>query len=147
MTTFLDVALALALVTAAAFGFWRLTRYFWLKRYYRWRGVRDIDVADALRRYQRAGQPIIDVREPSEYAAAHIEGVPLIPLGQLLDRLDELRPYQQQEILIICRGGVRSAKACLILASHGFAQPLNIAGGMSAWQAQGLPAVEGPTAK
>jgi rhodanese-related sulfurtransferase len=131
--------LSIVLIAAALYGFWKLTRYFWLKKYYRYKGVKDVDVATANRLQQQEQRFILDVREPEEFEEAHVEGVTLIPLGQLAYRVAELQHLKAQEFLIICRGGVRSAKACLILEQFGFVAPINIAGGMGAWKKQGLP--------
>ncbi len=133
--------LSFAVAAVALFGFWKLTRYFWLKRYYRFQGVKDVEVSIAKLLHEGAGLPIIDVREQSEYDDAHIQGVPLIPLGKLEVRAPELQQFKDRELLIICRGGVRSAKACLILERLGFSKPLNIAGGMNDWKKHGLPYV------
>ncbi len=135
--------LSLALIAAACYGFWKLTRYFWLKKYYRYQGVKDVDVATAHRLQQEQQRFMLDVREPDEYEAARVEGVPLIPLGQLASRVAELEHVKAHEFFIICRGGVRSAKACLILEQFGFAAPVNVAGGMGAWKKQGLPWTSG----
>lgn len=132
---------AIALFGLAAFVFWKLTRYFWLKIYYRSKGVKDVDVATAHAWQQSRKVFLLDVREPFEYDEAHAHGVTLIPLGQLAARAHELAHLKEQEFLIICRGGVRSAKACLILSALGFSAPLNVAGGMSAWKKQQLPYV------
>jgi hypothetical protein len=72
--------LSFAVAAAALVGFWKLTRYFWLKRYYRFQGVRDVEVSIAKLLHEGAGLPILDVREQSEYDDDHIQGVPLIPL-------------------------------------------------------------------
>lgn len=82
---------------------------------------------------------VLDVREQDEYDNAHIEGVTLIPLGQLPQRVDELDP--SQPILCVCAGGVRSDRACGFLSSHGFQQVTNMSEGMKGWLSRGLPAV------
>lgn len=74
---------------------------------------------------------LIDVREPDEYAIAHIEGARLIPLKTLPDELDSL-PLDR-EILVHCKAGGRSAKAVQVLLDHGFTRVRNVAGGMDAW--------------
>lgn len=135
--------IGLTIAAAIAWGFWKITRYFWLKRYYRFKGVKDVDVLTASQLHTQQQRFILDVREPSEYAAAHIDGVPLVPLGELAGRVEELQQHKDEMILIICRGGVRSAKACLILERAGFKDPVNIAGGMTAWKKQGLPFIDG----
>ena len=75
---------------------------------------------------------LLDVREPHEVPIANI-GAPLIPLGQLEQRLGELAAYKNREIVIHCRSGARSQKAALILKSAGFKNVENLAGGILAW--------------
>lgn len=137
----LTIVVTAGLTALAGWGFWKLTRYFWLKKYYRYQGVNDVDVTTAQASTQQSGALLLDVREPDEYDEAHVDGVTLIPLGQLESRAHEIQAYQNQPLLIICRGGVRSAKACLILKKLGFEQPLNVAGGMNAWKRNQLPFV------
>ncbi len=76
---------------------------------------------------------LIDVREPDEYAVAHIEGSRLIPLKTLPDELDSLPT--DREILVHCKSGGRSAKAVQVLLGHGFTRVKNVAGGIDAWLA------------
>lgn len=80
---------------------------------------------------------VLDVREQDEYDQAHIDGVTLIPLGQLPDRVGELS--KDQEILCVCAGGVRSDKACQFLSGQGFDQITNMSEGMRGWMKRGLP--------
>ena len=75
---------------------------------------------------------IIDVREPSEYQIARIEGAKLIPLGQIVSRMNEIDP--SKETVVHCKGGVRSAKAIAGLKQAGFPGRLvNLKGGITAW--------------
>ena len=74
---------------------------------------------------------VIDVREPDEYQIAHIDGVPLIPLGTLPQRFTELDPNQQ--IYIHCKSGVRSLKALYFLREQGFKYVKSVKGGINAW--------------
>ena len=64
------------------------------------------------------GIKVVDVREPDEYAIAHIEGVPQIPLGDLPRRFTELDPNQQ--LYLHCKAGGRSLKALKFLREQGF---------------------------
>jgi adenylyltransferase/sulfurtransferase len=75
---------------------------------------------------------LLDVREPHEVPIANI-GAPLIPLGQLEQRLGELAAYKDREIVVHCKSGGRSQKAALILKNAGFQQVENLAGGITAW--------------
>ena len=77
---------------------------------------------------------LIDVREPDEYAVAHIKGSQLIPLKTLPDQLAELPT--DREILVHCKAGGRSAKAVQFLLSNGFTHVKNVSGGMDAWLAE-----------
>src|ERR1700692_1482354 len=77
------------------------------------------------------GIKVIDVREPDEWQIAHIDSVPLIPLGTLPQRFTELNPNQQ--IYIHCKSGIRSLKALHFLREQGFKYLKNVKGGILAW--------------
>ena len=77
---------------------------------------------------------LIDVREPSEYAEFNI-GAQLIPLGKIMSmQPDELEGLENEEIILHCRSGKRSATAALFLESMGFTNTVNVEGGVLAWQ-------------
>jgi adenylyltransferase/sulfurtransferase len=95
----------------------------------------DIEEITATELKQRLDEgedlPIIDVREPHEWAICRIEGAKLVPLASLSERLHEFdssRTYVMQ-----CRSGVRSAKAIAQLRKAGFRRLLNLKGGVLAW--------------
>jgi rhodanese-related sulfurtransferase len=91
---------------------------------------------DQLKEKMDAGESIhlLDVREPNEYAEFNI-GAQLFPLGriQAMDIAD-LEGWENDEVIIHCRSGKRSATACLFLESLGFKNTVNVEGGMLAWQ-------------
>ncbi len=95
----------------------------------------DITVQDLKARLD-AGEKInlIDVREPDEYAADNIGGT-LIPLGELSYRVDELEDLQDEEVIVYCRSGKRSAMAQQILEENSFTNVRNLIGGMLAYRA------------
>ena len=101
----------------------------------------EISVAEASAK-RDAGVFILDVREPDEWNEGHIPGTTLIPLGELASRIDELP--QDQEIVVVCRSGNRSAKGRDILLSAGFQQVTSMAGGINEWKATGFETVSGP---
>jgi rhodanese-related sulfurtransferase len=76
---------------------------------------------------------LIDVREPNEYEADNI-GATLIPLGDLPYRLDELDGLQDEEVIVHCRSGSRSAMAQKVLEQNGFNNVRNVTGGMLAYR-------------
>jgi adenylyltransferase/sulfurtransferase len=82
---------------------------------------------------------ILDVREPHEYQICSIPGAKLIPLGEVPKRLDELD--KNADIVIHCKSGMRSARACGILKAAGFEHVRNMKGGILAWSDQVDPSV------
>src|SRR5262249_19338538 len=74
---------------------------------------------------------LIDVREPYEYDISKLPGAKLIPLGTLMDHVNELD--SSKEYVIHCRSGARSAKAILQLQKLGFKKLKNLAGGINAY--------------
>jgi len=93
----------------------------------------DITVQE-LKQRMDAGEHLhlLDVRNPDEYEADNL-GAKLIPLGDLPDRLDEIEDWKNEEVLVHCRSGKRSAMAQQILEQNGFANVRNVTGGMLAW--------------
>jgi len=75
---------------------------------------------------------LIDVRQPAEHSFARIPGAKLIPLGEILNRMDEID--QTRETIIHCKMGGRSAQAIQVLERAGFKGNLrNLRGGITAW--------------
>lgn len=90
--------------------------------------------ASELKTRMDAGDDIqlIDVRQPDEYAFAKIEGAKLIPLGEIITRMNELDPTR--ETVIHCKMGGRSARAIEALERSGFTGKMsNLVGGITAW--------------
>ena len=80
---------------------------------------------------------IIDVREYPEYAAGHVEGSELVPLGTL-EKASE--GWNRSQVLqVLCRTGRRAAQAKEILDSKGFQSVEVLMGGIEAWQQAGKP--------
>lgn len=93
--------------------------------------------ADQAAKTRDQGAFILDVREPSEWIQFHIPGATLIPLGELPNRLNEVP--KDREVVVVCRTGNRSAQGRDILLSAGFTKVTSMTGGVTQWQAQGLP--------
>ena len=95
---------------------------------------------EELKRRLDAGESlfVLDVREPHEYAICHLGGH-LIPLGELPNRVHELD--SSREIVVHCKGGIRSAKAIDLLRQYGFQRTLNLAGGILAWSDKVDPSI------
>lgn len=98
--------------------------------------------ATELKRRMDAGENIqlIDVRQPDENAFAKIEGAKLIPLGEILMRMDEID--ESRETVIHCKMGGRSATAIQALERVGFKGKLkNLKGGITAWSNEVDPTI------
>lgn len=98
----------------------------------------DVPVIDVqeLAAQRAAGTAVLDVRNPDEYDEAHVPEVILIPLGELVERVDEV---PTAGILpVICRSGARSLRAAEWLRGQGI-DAVNVAGGTLAWIDAGLP--------
>jgi rhodanese-related sulfurtransferase len=97
-----------------------------------------IDVAEAKEMISD-GANIIDVRDPHEYTAGHIPGAPLIPVGNVFARREELP--KDGKIIFACAVGQRSALACEMAAAAGITADrlYNLEGGTEAWIKAGEP--------
>ena len=100
-----------------------------------------ISVHDLKRkRDAREAIQLIDVREPFEFEIARIDGAKLIPLGQLTNRLHELK--RNGQTVVHCHTGMRSAQAVQMLRQTGFTNVYNLEGGIDAWANEIDPAVQ-----
>lgn len=103
--------------------------------------VTNIDVTALQAKLNEKSKPLVlDVREPSEYAAGHIADSKLLPLHQLANRMSELP--KEREIICVCASGSRSSSASRQLMGAGFTV-LNLSGGMGQWLRAGLPIKKG----
>jgi hydroxyacylglutathione hydrolase len=82
---------------------------------------------------------LLDIRNPREWAAKHIEGGVNIPLNHLQDRIGEIP--RDRRIAVHCAGGYRSSIAASILHQYGMTNLIEMAGGLAAWEAAQLPVV------
>ena len=84
---------------------------------------------------------LIDTREPHEYQEAHLEGGKLVPPGLLADQIAEAAPDRSARTILYCRSGNRSFIAARQMQELGYEDVASMAGGILAWQEQGLPIV------
>ncbi|AYA36906.1 rhodanese-like domain-containing protein [Hymenobacter oligotrophus] len=99
--------------------------------------MNDITPTELKERQQQNQAPvIIDVREPWEHEETRISGSQNIPLGELPAKLEELEGLKNQEVVVHCKGGGRSATAKALMQQHGFQNVRNLLGGITAYNAQ-----------
>jgi adenylyltransferase/sulfurtransferase len=100
----------------------------------------EIEVREVKEKLDRGDNfVLIDVREPHEYRIASIPGAQLIPLATVPQHLNEFD--KDADIVIHCKSGMRSAKACGIFRQAGFQSVRNMKGGILAWSDQVDPSV------
>lgn len=104
-----------------------------------------VTVHEAADRLAAAGQPtplLVDVREAHEFGVLRVPGAVLLPLSTFGTRFEEL-PHDRP-LLMLCAAGARSARATEFLLGNGYPDATNVAGGITAWNAAGLPVRTGP---
>jgi hydroxyacylglutathione hydrolase len=104
--------------------------------------VLDLKVPDAPGWLEQTRALVVDVREPAEYAGGHLPGALSIPQADLALRLDELP--RDRDLLVVCEGGTRSARAARFLKQVGYSHVTNLVGGTAAWRQAGLPSERQP---
>ena len=93
--------------------------------------MKEITFNDFYQLYQNGQLSLVDVREVEEFETLHLEGAQNLPLSQLADTYDQL----DKDLLyyVICKSGMRSARACQFLAEQGY-DVINVQGGVTAFE-------------
>ncbi|HET8639041.1 MAG TPA: molybdopterin-synthase adenylyltransferase MoeB [Solirubrobacterales bacterium] len=109
--------------------------------------VEEIEPFEAAQEIEGGDIVLIDSREPHEYEEAHLENGKLVPPGLLADEIGAAAPSKSARTIVYCRTGNRSFKAAEQMQALGYENVASMAGGIVAWQEQGLPviAAEGMT--
>ncbi|HSS04289.1 MAG TPA: molybdopterin-synthase adenylyltransferase MoeB [Solirubrobacterales bacterium] len=103
--------------------------------------VEEIEPFEAAQEIEGGDVVLIDTREPHEYQEAHLENGKLVPPGLLGDEIAAAAPHKSARTILYCRSGNRSYKAAEQLRALGYEDVASMAGGILAWQEQGLPVV------
>ena len=93
--------------------------------------MKDISFDAFYQLYQNSSLSVLDVREVDEFESLHLEGARNLPLSQLADTYEQLD--KDQTYYVICKSGMRSARACQFLAEQGY-DVINVQGGMTAFE-------------
>lgn len=104
------------------------------------RGKR-VSPLEATQLINRGKALILDVRDSTEYAAGHLTDAKNIPLADLAGRVGELEKFKAKSVIVVCQSGARAATAAGLLQKAGFADIVNLDGGVAAWKSAGLPLV------
>ena len=100
--------------------------------------IREVSAQEANQQ-RKEGAILIDVRETEEFAKGHAEGAVHISRGVLELRIEQAVPEVSTPIICYCGGGMRSALAAESLQKMGYTNVASMAGGMKAWNQEGLP--------
>ena len=93
--------------------------------------MKEITFNDFYQLYQNEQLSLVDVREVEEFQTLHLEGAQNLPLSQFADTYDQLDKDQLH--YVICKSGMRSARACQFLAEQGY-DVINVQGGMTVFE-------------
>jgi len=103
--------------------------------------VEEIEAFEAAQEIEGGDVVLVDTREPHEYQEAHLENGKLVPPGLLADEIAAAAPDKSARTILYCRSGNRSYIAAQQLEALGYTDVASMAGGILAWQEQGLPVV------
>jgi molybdopterin/thiamine biosynthesis adenylyltransferase len=99
--------------------------------------ITEISTDDAQKRIESGNILVLDVREPDEFEQGALPNVLHIPRGHLEAQIESRATDRDQEIVVYCAGGVRSAFAAKTLQELGYTNVLSMAGGFGKWKDEG----------
>lgn len=108
-------------------------------------GFKTVSEDEAVRLYN-SGAWVLDVRTEAEYKTGFIGEAENISSSEVAKKLDALTSHKDEEVLIYCQSGARSASVAKALVKNGFTKVSNLRGGIMAWKNAGLP-VNKPVSK
>lgn len=98
-----------------------------------------LTVANAVQLINREKAVVIDVCEPEEFAAGHVNGAKNVPLSQLEERLPGVVKNKALPLVLVCAKGARAQRAVAVAKKLGYDNAQALAGGLSAWREANLP--------
>lgn len=101
-------------------------------------GGAKVSVSEAVNLINREKAVLIDVCEPSEYAAGHAVGARSVPLGSL-ESSKALPNNKALPVVVVCQSGARATRAVATLRKLGYENAKVLAGGMAAWREANMP--------
>ena len=102
------------------------------------RNISEIPVTETLERIKK-GATLVDVREDREFAAERAAGAEHIGRGVIERDIVHKHPDKNEELILYCGGGYRSALAADNLQKMGYRRVFSMIGGWTAWKEAGAP--------
>ncbi|MBS9403402.1 rhodanese-like domain-containing protein [Halomonas sp. TRM85114] len=113
----------------------------WIAYEIRSSGASGVTSSQATQLINREDAIVVDIREAGDFKAGHIAGARNLPQSRLDTRLSELDKFKDKPVIVVCKHGQSSGAALAKLVKAGFERAVKLKGGMSQWQADGLPVV------
>ncbi|EPC00673.1 sulfurtransferase [Litchfieldella anticariensis FP35 = DSM 16096] len=101
-----------------------------------------VSSGEATQLINREDAVVVDIRDANDFKAGHIAGARNIPQSRLDARLNELEKHKDKPLIVVCKHGQASGIALGKLTKAGFERVFKLKGGMTQWQADGLPLVK-----
>ena len=108
------------------------------------KSIQEVNVDQAWDILKKSKAVFIDVRESEEHEEGIVRGALRIPRGLLELQIERVIPDRNQEIVLYCAGGIRSALAAKSLKEMGYGNVKSMVGGFTVWEAAGYD-IEVPT--
>jgi rhodanese-related sulfurtransferase len=91
------------------------------------------------------GALLVDVREKDEVSelSYDVPDIIHIPLSEFEDRFNEIP--KDKDVVMVCKGGVRSLRAAGFLVKHGYSNVVNMKLGIARWVQKGFPVKGNPS--
>lgn len=102
-------------------------------------GASGVTATEAVQLINREKAVVVDVCQPSEYAAGHVVGARNIPLDQLEAQLPNAVKNKNTPVVMVCASGMRSGRAVSVAKKLGYDKAYSLTGGMGAWRSATLP--------
>ena len=102
-------------------------------------GAGGLSAAEAVQLINREKALVIDVCEPSEFAAGHVGGARNVPLAQLQERLPQVAKNKTVPLIMVCARGARARRAVAIARGLGYDKAQLLSGGLAAWKSASMP--------
>ena len=106
------------------------------------RGGHSVTAQQLVNMVNRENAIIVDVRDKKEFDQGHIVNAVNIPFANLSNRVDELKKYREQPVVVACKQGQHAGSAGTLLRKAGFDNISRLTGGIAEWRNQNLPVVK-----
>ena len=93
-------------------------------------------------RLMNQGAALVDVRSKAEFDAGHILDARHVPQDDVAQAGEALKRFKDKVVIVCCESGMRSGAAARVLQAQGFANVVNLRGGLQAWRTENLPLVK-----